>query len=174
MKSMFPLIGKVNQRLRAYLESQPDIERGCTLETQNLCRRFTLDNVALAAFGVDGKSFESEESDFMRLANSFIAPGTFALSMLQMFPLISNLVALKSVDQVQCQLLHSLLGCFRVIPKRVENSLTQIIADSLEYRRANHVFGNDYLQFIAESGFNYAEVAGHAATFFEGIQTRLI
>uniref|UniRef100_A0AAR5Q360 Cytochrome P450 n=2 Tax=Dendroctonus ponderosae TaxID=77166 RepID=A0AAR5Q360_DENPD len=150
MKSLFPLIVNVNQRLSKYLESQPNIELGHTIETQNLCRRFTLDNVALSAFGIDGKCFESEESDFMRLANSFIAPGSFALSMLQMFPLISRLVALKA------------------IPKAVEDTLTQIITDSLEHRKKNKVIASDYLQFIAQlGGLNYAEIAGHAATFFE-------
>nr|UUB32654.1 cytochrome P450 CYP347D1 [Dendroctonus rhizophagus] len=153
MKRLFPLIVKVNQRLSKYLESQPNIELGHTVETQILCRRFTLDNVALAAFGIDGKCFESEESDFMRLANSFIAPGSFALSMLQMFPLISHLVSLK------------------VIPEAVEGRLTQIITDSLEYRKKNKVIANDYLQFIAQLGdkvgFNFAEISGHAATFFE-------
>lgn len=95
VKSLLALIEQVNVRLSNYLDSQPDIDRGETLETQRLCRRYTLDNVALVAFGIDGKCFDWDESDFTKLANSFIAPGTFALSILQMFPLLGNLISLK-------------------------------------------------------------------------------
>lgn len=95
IKNLHSLIEEVNDRLLNYLNSQPNIKTGQTLETQNLCRRYTLDNVALTAFGIHGRCFESDESDFMKLANSFIAPGSFALSMLQLFPLISSFISLK-------------------------------------------------------------------------------
>ncbi|KAL1513299.1 hypothetical protein ABEB36_002723 [Hypothenemus hampei] len=153
MKTLFHLIEQVNERLLTYLDLKPDIATGQTLETQNLCRRFTLDNVALSAFGIDGQSFENDESDFMKLATSFIAPGTFALSMLQTFPLASRLISLK------------------VIPKKVEEALIQIVSDVLDHRNKSDIVANDFLQFISELGekhqLNYAEITGHAATFFE-------
>ncbi|XP_050309053.1 probable cytochrome P450 6a23 isoform X2 [Anthonomus grandis grandis] len=149
MKNLFPLIEKVNKRLTNYLKQNLNI----SLETQKLCRRYTLENVALSAFGIEGRNFKNEESEFMKLANSFIAPGTFALSMFQMFPILSNLVSLK------------------VIPKEVEAALIKIIKEVLEIRRHNNTSVNDYLQFIADLSqkqkFDYNEIAGHAATFFE-------
>ncbi|CAG9768729.1 unnamed protein product [Ceutorhynchus assimilis] len=149
MRPLFTIIEQVNVRLKHYLEKH----EGQTLETQNLCRRYTLDNVALVAFGINGNCFDSDESDFMKLANSFIAPGTFALWMLQMFPLISYLVSLKA------------------IPKEVDDGLTTIIKDVLESRKKNNIVVNDYLNFIAELGnknsLRCVEMAGHAATFFE-------
>ncbi|XP_030751201.1 probable cytochrome P450 28a5 [Sitophilus oryzae] len=150
MKSLFYLIETVDRKLSKYIDSQ----KGKTLETQNLCRRYTLENVALSAFGIDGRCFEStQESDFMKLANAFIAPGTFALSMLQMFPLISNLISLK------------------VIPRQVETRLTEIITDVLRYRKNGNSEVKDYLQFISELGnkrkLSNVEITAHAATFFE-------
>lgn len=99
MKNMFPTLKDISAALIKFIENHPTRTTD-GIETRALTKRLTLDNVAKAAFGIDGKSFESYEdiSEFNKLANNFLTPGTlFSLyfGFVQIFPAIGTLLKLK-------------------------------------------------------------------------------
>lgn len=82
MKGLVPLLEVNQKRLAEYIKS--NISQ--SLEGKSLCSKFTLDNVASCAFGIDGKAFVDEKSEFGLIAKDFIEPSV--LTTLKMISLI--------------------------------------------------------------------------------------
>lgn len=98
MKDIYPLIAGVAEKLIKFVENDPRAETD-GINTRELTRRFTLDNVAIAAFGIDGKSFESHKiSEFMELANRILIPGVLNGILLQLtavLPIFRKILSVK-------------------------------------------------------------------------------
>lgn len=99
MRNQFPLLKQISERFVKYIENHPTATTD-GIETRALTKRLTIDNVAKTTFGVDGKSFESYEdiSEFNKLANKFLSPGTFltlVMSAMAVFPWLSYLMTFK-------------------------------------------------------------------------------
>ncbi|ERL92317.1 hypothetical protein D910_09634 [Dendroctonus ponderosae] len=162
MKNLFTLLKDIACIFVKFIENHPTAASD-GIETRALTKRFTLDNVAKTAFGVDGKAFESYEdiSDFNKLVDQFLKPGTVQsifIALTQIFPGIVNLASLS------------------VVKPEVESKLIEIISDVLKHRRANNVEASDYLQFLIELSkakhFGDTEITAHASTFFlDGYET---
>ncbi|XP_030760090.1 probable cytochrome P450 28d1 [Sitophilus oryzae] len=156
LKGLFPIITSITQEFVRFIEHHPNAHTE-GIETRLLTKRFTSDNVAKAAFGIDGKAFESYDnmSDFMQMANSFFTPGTIQailLQIVQIFPASVKYFPIK------------------LVPTKLENQIVSIIVDVKRHRTNNDAVHKDYLQFLLELNkekkFSDKEITAHASTFF--------
>ncbi|XP_030760088.1 probable cytochrome P450 28a5 [Sitophilus oryzae] len=156
LKNLFPIMTSITKDFIKFIEHHPTANTD-GIETRLLTKRYTLDNVAKAAFGIDGKSFESYEelSDFMQLANSFLTPGTLHglfMQVIQIFPVLLRIIPPK------------------LISGDIEKKMISIISEVRQHRLQNDAIHKDYLQFLIELGkenkFSDTEVTAHATTFF--------
>ncbi|KAH1007938.1 hypothetical protein HUJ04_005109 [Dendroctonus ponderosae] len=155
MKDIYPLIVGVAAKLVKFVENNPSVEAD-GVNARELTRRFTLDNVAIAAFGIDGKSFESEEiSEFMELANRILTPGSLNGILQQLTTVLPILRIALSV---------------KMVPKDAEHRLIEIVTQVVNHRASSNLKINDYFEFILqiakEKGLSNIDIAAHATTFF--------
>ncbi len=68
MKTMFPLLKGTSDKLMESLEA--DVKEDRTIELKSLLGKFSMDTIASCAFGVDAKSFDVAESDFVHHAKN--------------------------------------------------------------------------------------------------------
>lgn len=90
LKNLVPLIDVNSERLINYLKNNPNARNATGIEGKIACTKFTLDNVASCAFGIDGKSFEDENSEFRQIAKPFVEQDfitNFKFMILFLFPL---------------------------------------------------------------------------------------
>lgn len=99
MKNLFPLLQDIACTLVKFIENHPTAASD-GIETRELTKRFTLDNVAKTAFGVDGKAFESYDdiSDFNKLVDQFLKPGTFQSILIALTQIFPGIVKLASIS----------------------------------------------------------------------------
>lgn len=76
MKAMYPMLEEVSQRMIKYIEENGS-NGNALLESREICVRYTLDNVAACAFGLEGYCFQEKYSMFRKLADDFFSPGTW-------------------------------------------------------------------------------------------------
>ncbi|CAG9766538.1 unnamed protein product [Ceutorhynchus assimilis] len=162
MKNMYPILREISKNMVKYIENHPTATTD-GIETRALTKRLTLDNVAKAAFGIDGKAFERYDdiSEFNKLADEFLTPGTwtsYIFYLATVFPAI-----------LRCRFV-------KFVRPEVEQQLIEIVSDVVSYRRKNNIQANDYLQFLMElaKDRNLAdiEITSHAATLFiDGYET---
>lgn len=62
-------------RMINYINSQISDESNCSIEVKDLAARFTADNVASCAFGLEGTSFKQTQSELMKIAYDMSTPG---------------------------------------------------------------------------------------------------
>lgn len=86
---MYPFLELVSKRMVKYIEDET--KQTGPLEARELCVKYTLDNIALCAFGVDGKCFDEPLSEFRDLAEKFLSPSNLILKL--KFWLMFNLPA---------------------------------------------------------------------------------
>lgn len=70
------------------------------IELKELCTKYTIDNVASAGFGLEGKCFEEPYSEFRKLAIGFLTPGTISaikISLGFLMPFFTKMLSMKYV-----------------------------------------------------------------------------
>lgn len=75
MKAMFPILKEVSDRMLQYA-TEKSFNGSLTMEAREICIRYTLDNVAACAFGLEGSCFQEDYPMFRKLADDFLSPGT--------------------------------------------------------------------------------------------------
>ncbi|KAG5874550.1 hypothetical protein JTB14_026850 [Gonioctena quinquepunctata] len=161
IKGMYPLLDQSGQRMVKFVEDE--IKTSTVMELRELCVRFTLDNVAYCAFGIEGKCFDDSNSSFRKLADKFLHPDNIWLKtkffLVILVPWLSRLFRLKLVG------------------KEEEDQLIGIVRSALKYRKENNVVRNDFLDSVSKlattsESFTEMDVAAHAASFFgDGYET---
>ncbi|GJQ70346.1 hypothetical protein Trydic_g22780 [Trypoxylus dichotomus] len=140
---------------------------GNPIETKELFGKFTSDNVATCAFGVDGKSFESPNSEFRKIGARILQPSlSLNIKMLVMvlFPACAKLLRI------------------RFIPQYAVDYFKNIIKSTLKYRKENEIIRNDFLDVITQMKFKPSDsplgeddITAHAISFFgDGFETSSI
>lgn len=71
MKWLYPYLENISRNLVKFIE---DTNTKTCCDVKEICRRFTLNNVATCAFGLEGKCLEEENSEFRQLAKDFFTP----------------------------------------------------------------------------------------------------
>lgn len=74
---MFNLMTNVAQNMVDYVKNNPSATGSDGIETKELSAKFTTDCVACCAFGLDGKSFKEEDSEFRQMGRKLLSPGKF-------------------------------------------------------------------------------------------------
>ncbi|KAG5871739.1 hypothetical protein JTB14_017892 [Gonioctena quinquepunctata] len=161
MKGMYPLMDQSSQRMLKYVENE--IKTSTVMELRELCIRFTLDNVAYCAFGLEGKCFDDSNSAFRQLADSFLHPNDLWLK-------------IKFLLAILVPWLSRLLRN-KLVRKEVEDELVGIVRSTLKYREENNIVRNDFLDAVSSlvtssESFTEVDVTAHAASFFvDGYET---
>ncbi|RZC38867.1 p450 domain containing protein, partial [Asbolus verrucosus] len=167
MKWLYPHLEDVGQNLAKFVAKQPGALNGQGYEAKELCMRFTLNNVASCAFGVEGKCFEEDNSEFRQIADKFMTPNSwslFKLFLVILFPVISKFVSIKFAA------------------KEMEDKITNMVSQTLKYREENKIIRNDFLHNMnqlkktcKEYEFTDVDVTAHAAGFIiDGYETSSI
>nr|WET52718.1 cytochrome P450 [Phaedon brassicae] len=161
VKGMYPLIRKSSERMVRYVEDETS--KSSTMESRELCIRFTLDNVASCAFGLEGKSFDEPYSSFRRMADEFLSPDNFWMSIkstsLLLFPALTKFLKVKFTSD------------------QLEEKLIGMVTATLKYRKENNVIRNDFLEYVSQlkdggNVFTEVDITAHAASFFgDGYET---
>ncbi|CAH1155385.1 unnamed protein product [Phaedon cochleariae] len=155
MKGMYPLICKSSERMVRYVEDETS--KSSTMESRELCIRFTLDNVASCAFGLEGRCFDEPYSSFRRMADEFLSPDNFWMSIkttvLFLIPALATFLKIKLVSDQTTQ------------------KLLDIVTATLKQRKENNIVRNDFLEYVSQlkdgsNVFTDLDMTAHAASFF--------
>nr|XP_022909586.1 cytochrome P450 6j1-like [Onthophagus taurus] len=159
LRTMIPLMENVAQKMVDYINKNINLNKS-TIETKELCTKFTIDNVANCGFGLDGKTFDDENSELRNVAKVLCEPSTIhgiKMLLLTFLPSIAHVVRAKFV------------------PDEVEDYIRKMVSSVLSYREQNRIVRNDLLEIvnqIRKDNFSFDDVAAHAFSFFEdGFET---
>ncbi|KAK0166843.1 hypothetical protein PV327_004323 [Microctonus hyperodae] len=149
----------VCEKFSSYIEEQTSMSDGdFSVNIQQLMSRFTAELVAIAAFGIDGKSFTNESE-------------TFALTVKSMFPPV-GVGEIIGINTIFLPFLAKILR-IRFMPKNVDNYFRQIINCVLQHREDTGEIAQDFLQKVVDlcknendNKVNKNAVTSHAASFF--------
>nr|AZR39453.1 cytochrome P450 [Agasicles hygrophila] len=160
IKGMYVFLEKNASRMIKYIKEETNASP--TLELREVCIRFTLDNVAACAFGLEGKCFDEPLSQFRDIANRFLSPGSisaFKFTILSLCPWLGGYMKIKFV------------------PNDVEQQLMNIVRSSIKYRKENNVVRNDFLDAMLQISsstdvFTDIDIVANSASFFgDGYET---
>ncbi|CAG9823201.1 unnamed protein product [Phaedon cochleariae] len=161
IKGFYPLLEESAMKMIKYIEHQ--LMTSAPLECREISVRFTLENVASCAFGIDGKCFEEDYPKFREMADEFLSPRGLLrglkLTFIFSWPSLAKLLRMKFVA------------------KEVEDKLLETVRTSLKYRKENDVVRNDFLEYVSQLStntdlFTEMDIVGHAASFFsDGYET---
>nr|ANS06318.1 cytochrome P450 [Agasicles hygrophila]AZR39417.1 cytochrome P450 [Agasicles hygrophila] len=160
VKNMYIFMDTSSSRLVQYLENQT--RKSNTVYVNDICARYTLENVAPCTFGLEAKCFEEKESNFRRIAEEFLAPGTISKPqqiIMDLFPWVKKYFKLK------------------IVPEKVDQSLKELMESTLKYRKENNIVSHDFFECMAQimeqdSSFTSLDMVGNAASFFfDGYET---
>ncbi|XP_072391200.1 cytochrome P450 6j1-like [Diabrotica undecimpunctata] len=162
IKGMYYFIDNTGKNMVKYIEEQ--LKQPAPLEAREVCVRFTLDNVAACAFGLEGKSFDEPYSTFRELADNMLSPEGTANKLMWMFVTVfPDFIKYFKI---------------RLVSKAIETRLFDIVRGSLKHRKDNNIVRNDFLDIISnqsnvEGGtVSTIDILANAVSFFaDGYET---
>lgn len=92
MKGMFPILEEISLQLVKYITNSK------CFEAREISMRYTLNNVAACAFGLEGKCFTETYPEFRKLADDFLSPSTwnsFKIMIIFLCPKLSSLLQVR-------------------------------------------------------------------------------
>ncbi|KAK9737688.1 Cytochrome P450 [Popillia japonica] len=166
MKHLFPLMHAVSVHMVEYIENEAKLG-GNPMDTKELAGKFTCDNVATCAFGIDGKSFVDPNSEFRKVGKRILEP-SFSLTMKMLFILLFP----------ECTAFLKI----KFICDDVVDYFRNVIKTTLNYRKENHLVRNDFLDVITQMKLKPDDpplqdddITAHAISFFaDGFETSSI
>nr|CAD7261793.1 unnamed protein product [Timema shepardi] len=111
MKSLFPQLMEVCQEMKSYLEHC--VPSG-TIDTKELCTKFSINAVASCAYGINGHTFEDPEAEFRKVGRKFLQP-SFLKIVQQLFLLLAPRIASFTAFQQLRRLLIDSLTYFTAL-----------------------------------------------------------
>ncbi|GJQ70344.1 hypothetical protein Trydic_g22778 [Trypoxylus dichotomus] len=166
MKHLFSFMYTIAQNMVKYIDKEIKLD-GNPFDTKELASKFTSDNVAICAFGIEGQAFEDPNAEFRKIGRKIMNPSTtLALKMLLMFlfPSCSKIFNVK------------------FIPEEAANYFKTVIRTTLQYRKENNIVRNDFLDAVTqikakpgEPHLTTNDIVSHAVSFFgDGFETSSI
>ncbi|KAK4878614.1 hypothetical protein RN001_011120 [Aquatica leii] len=153
MKMMFNSVIECSQMLKQAIDT---VHEQGPIDIKHFLERFTTDVIGSCAFGLNCNSFNDSDSDFCKYSKRIFSPTAF-----------ENLKGL-------CTVYFRSIGKFfkmNVIPADVSEFFLTTVRNTVEYRKANNVIRNDFLQILIDlmkddSGLTIEEIAAQAFVFF--------
>lgn len=169
------MLHKTSRQFLDYLKTFPPIG----INAKDLISRYTTENVSNCVFSIKGESFETKPEE---------KPINSSSSSLTFFTATYFLLNSSTKDKIKSFLISVFPFLAKILLKDTKTEhinafLTNIIKDSLKYRRDNKIIRNDMLDFLQErrekinddSVFNLADIRSHASVFItDGIDTNCI
>lgn len=169
------MLHKTSRQFLDYLKTFPPIG----INAKDLISRYTTENVSNCVFSIKGESFETKPEE---------KPINSSSSSLTFFTATYFRLNPSTKDKIKSFLISIFPFLAKILLKDTKTEhinafLTNIIKDSLKYRRDNKIIRNDMLDFLQErrekinddSVFNLADIRSHASVFItDGIDTNCI
>lgn len=97
MKHMLPLMYDVSKNMVKYIETESKLGAN-PFDVKELCSKFTSDNVASCAFGLEGRAFEDPNAEFRSVGKKVLQPSltlTIKMLLLFLFPNLSKIFSVR-------------------------------------------------------------------------------
>lgn len=151
LKLMFALMEVCGEKLKEQLEIES--KDGKTVDAKNILARFTMEMIVSCAFGIETNTISDENSMFYKKLG-----GTMSTSKLRFFRRLIFIF------------FPSLLRTFRinVIRQELTEFVTNVVRDTVEYRKKNNIKRNDFVDLLINIKQNKSELMengqnGHSA-----------
>lgn len=151
MKSMFDLFNKAGKDLNNHLKKV--VADGKTVESKEICSKYTTDSLTSAAFGINAHCFDREDSDFRRVGRELFQFNLYRAFKSICYFFIPSLVPLLKLTFFDNSTIKYLRGAFwETIHEREKSNfkrndlidlLIQLRHD--EKSQLTHTFGKNYL-----------------------------
>lgn len=160
MKFMFSTVVKVADEFRRTLDSLLSTngdDEGADVEIKDLLLRFTTDVIGQCAFGIECNSLQNPNAEFRQMGRNI-----FKLSGLRFF----KFLLVNTVPGIAARLR------LKLTPTNVERFFMGIVRETVEYRQANNIQRNDFMDLmirLKEDGndpITMNEISAQAFVFF--------
>uniref|UniRef100_A0A182JAM5 Uncharacterized protein n=1 Tax=Anopheles atroparvus TaxID=41427 RepID=A0A182JAM5_ANOAO len=158
MKALFPFVEDVAERMKQYVTQN---RAQGSIESRELCAKYTTDVVSSCIFAADAQSFTKEKAEIREMGRKLLEPN---FQILLMFLVMGIVPALKKYIPIS------------FVPKPIEQFFTRLMDDAVAYREKNNVKRVDYLDHLislkARKQLSSLDMAAHGVTFFiDGFET---
>nr|XP_012143061.1 PREDICTED: probable cytochrome P450 6a13 isoform X1 [Megachile rotundata]XP_012143062.1 PREDICTED: probable cytochrome P450 6a13 isoform X2 [Megachile rotundata] len=133
LKEMFPLILECSNQLEGCLEKI--IEQGGFIDCREVAARFTTDAIGSCAFGINMNALSDEGSEFRRIGKKIFKPDIKKRAIATMKETVPWL--------------YRLLG-FVLPQNEVTMFLTNIVTETIKYRKENNIVRPDFINVLME------------------------
>lgn len=152
LRSMFPLVDDVAKKFVTYLKEEMKGNPNMSFESREIAVRYTCDTVASCIFAIDGRSFEKEESEIIKMGMKMI----------------------RSISDAAKSFLPK-----RLMPQDVQDFFIFLMEEAIKHRNENNVNRDDFLAHIIslkkKKKMNEIAMVAHGVTFFlDGFDTSSI
>lgn len=133
LKDMFAMIADCSAELDSYLKKC--LAKDEVVEIRDLTARFTTDVIGTCAFGVDAMALKDKESEFRRMGKMVFDPNginIFKFRLQQFAPSLGTLLAYIAPGT------------------EINNFFTNLIMDTIRYRKENNIIRNDFVNTLME------------------------
>ncbi|KAJ9577527.1 hypothetical protein L9F63_005900 [Diploptera punctata] len=133
MKMMFPTMVQTGKELQEYLKTPADKQE--VLEVKDILARYSTDIIASCAFGIKCNCLKEPNSEFREWGRKIFQPSLKG----RLLGIINFLVP-------------SFMRAFKlhVFPEDVSKYFRSMVKDTVEYREANNIHRNDFMQLMIQ------------------------
>lgn len=135
IKRMFDLFVESGDGLVNFISKDANLGSSDGINVTDLFRRILINTTCSVAFGIDSKSYEPETSIYHKMSQTFEFQ-FHGFGFLKIYPIL--LIGKRII-----QLEH--------MKERVIRFFKESIADSIEYRKKNKIYRNDFLNILLET-----------------------
>lgn len=159
IKALWPILQCVCERMDQFIREEM-ASRG-SLDTRELCAKYTTDTVASSIYGVESGAFTDPNSKIRALAKNVFTPSFRLNFILKMSPILPWLTEVFKV---------------RMVAKKEADFMLQLLRETIKYRQENNISRQDYTDYLInlreKKGLDEMTLVGHVASFFfDGIES---
>lgn len=147
MKMMFYLMLQCSKQLKEFLSEQ--VKANVEVDVKDVLARFTMDIIATCAFGLETNSQTDQDSEFYKVGMDIFTPSK--KTVLRRFILL----AFPFITKIYVP---------RFLPKRIQDFLTNIVKDAVNFREKNKVVRNDFLDLLIKIRQNKSLIEDEEST----------
>lgn len=131
IKNMFQIMVQCSENIEPFLKTVTTSEN--VVNAKDLLSRFTMDIIASCAFGTEIYSLKDKDSEFYKTGRSIFQLNIKSLLRHIANTIFPNVATLFNIPRVD---------------KKVQDTVTGMIKETVEYREANHISRQDFLDIL--------------------------